>query len=104
MQQAKSRSTDSCQNGTSADHYHKTNNVGSGTGPIISPAIRTHNKLEWNVLLTLSCHIRSPFIRIFAKMSIDGRYFMYGDIYCANFTYITWIRCLIVDCLLFPLF
>ena len=29
--QAKSSSTDSCQNGTSADHHHKTNNVGSGT-------------------------------------------------------------------------
>ena len=28
--QAKLRSIDSCQNGTCADHYQKTNNVGSG--------------------------------------------------------------------------
>ena len=29
--QAKLRSIDSCQNGTCADHYQKTNNVGSGS-------------------------------------------------------------------------
>ena len=29
--QAKLRSVDSCQNGTCADHYQKTNNVGSGS-------------------------------------------------------------------------
>ena len=29
--QAKLRSIDSCQNGTYADHYRKTNNVGSGS-------------------------------------------------------------------------
>ena len=29
--QAKLRSIDSCQNGTCADHYQKTSNVGSGS-------------------------------------------------------------------------
>ena len=35
--QAKLRLIDSCQNGTCADHYQKTNNVGSGTRSGISP-------------------------------------------------------------------
>ena len=35
--QAKVRLIDSCQNGTCADHYQKTNNVGSGTRSGISP-------------------------------------------------------------------
>ena len=56
--QAKSRSIDSCRNGTCADHYHKTNNVGSGTRFGISPPY----KPEWSILH----YIRSPFIRIFA--------------------------------------
>ena len=32
--QAKSSSIDSCQNGTFADYYPKTNNLGSGSRPI----------------------------------------------------------------------
>ena len=59
--QAKSSSIDSCRNGTCADHYHKTNNVGSGTRFGISPPLRAGLKC-----LTLRCHVRSPFIRIFA--------------------------------------
>ena len=35
--QAKVRLIDSCQNGTCADHYQQTNNVGSGTRSGISP-------------------------------------------------------------------
>ena len=35
--QAKLRLIDSCQNGTCADHYQETNNVGSGTRSDISP-------------------------------------------------------------------
>ena len=58
--QAKSRSIDSCRNGTCAD---KTNNVGSGTRFGISPPLQAGMKY-----LTLSCHIRSPFIRIFAML------------------------------------
>ena len=34
--QAKLRLIDSCQNGTGADHYQKTNNVGPGTRSGIS--------------------------------------------------------------------
>ena len=61
--QAKSRSIDSCWNGTCADHYHKTNNVGSGTRFGISPPLQAGMKY-----LTLRCHIRRPFIRIFAML------------------------------------
>ena len=42
--QAKSRSIDSCRNGTCADHYHKTNNVGSGTRFGISPPLQAGMK------------------------------------------------------------
>ena len=59
--QAKSRSIDSCRNGTCADHYHKPNNVSSGTRFSISPPLQAGMKY-----LTLRCHIRSPFIRMFA--------------------------------------
>ena len=58
--QAKLRSIDSCQNGTCADHYQKTNNVGS------SPLRYTiwHFPLQagW-ICLT---HTRSLLLRIFA--------------------------------------
>ena len=62
--QTKLRSSDSCQNGTCADHYHITNNVGSNTRSDFSlPLILNYNP-DWNVLLTLA--VNSPFIIKFA--------------------------------------
>ena len=42
--------------------------------------------------------------KLFIEIVKIGRYFMYGDIYCTGLTHFTWIRCLVVDCLLFPPF
>ena len=57
--QAKLRLIDSCQNGTGADHYQKTNNVGSGTRSGISPLqaglkCLTHTRSRQSVLLEYS--------------------------------------------------
>ena len=58
--QAKLRSIDSCQNGTCADHYQKTNNVGSGS----LRYTMWHFPLQaGRICLT---HTRSLLIRIFA--------------------------------------
>ena len=59
---AKLSSIDSCQNGTCADHYQETINVGSAQ--VLDLAFRPHYKPDWNVLLTLV--VNSPLIRIFA--------------------------------------
>ena len=48
--QAKSRSIESCRNGTCADHYHKTNNVGSGTRFDISPPPTSRNEVSYTTL------------------------------------------------------
>ena len=69
---------------------------------------------------TVLCHTTSPSKRrekgeqemwktslqskLFIEIVKIGRYFMYGDMYCTNLTHFTWIRCLIVDGLLFPPF
>ena len=58
--QAKLRSIDSCQNGTCADHYQKTNNVGSGSLRYTIWHFPLH---AGRICLT---HTRSLFIRIFA--------------------------------------
>ena len=58
--QAKLRSIDSCQNGTCADHYQKTNNVGSGSLGYTIWHFPIH---AGRIGLT---HTRSLLIRIFA--------------------------------------
>ena len=58
--QAKLRSIDSCQNGTCADHYQKTNNVGSGSLRYTIWHFPIH---AGRICLT---HTRSLLIRIFA--------------------------------------
>ena len=50
--QAKLRSIESCQNGTCADHYQKTNNVGSGPLRYTRSGIFHYNPDAY-VLLTL---------------------------------------------------
>ena len=58
--QAKLRSIDSCQNGTCADHYQKTNNVGSGSLRYTIWHFPLH---AGRICLS---HTRSLLIRIFA--------------------------------------
>ena len=58
--QAKLRSIDSCQNGTCADHYQKTNNMGSG---LLRDMIWHFPIHAGRICLT---HTRSLLIRIFA--------------------------------------
>ena len=67
--QAKSSSIDSRQNGTYADYHEKTNSVVHDLSyplPHPPPPLLRPYQPEWNVLLTLNCHFRTPFIRIFA--------------------------------------
>ena len=58
--QAKLRSIDSCRNGTCADHYQETNNVGSGS---LRYTIWHFPLYAGRICLT---HTRSLLIRIFA--------------------------------------
>ena len=51
--QAKLRSIDSCQNGTCANHYQKTNNEGSGSLRYTIWHFPLHGKMDGNALLTL---------------------------------------------------
>ena len=60
--QAKLRSIDSCQNGTCADHYQKTNNVGSGS---LRYKIWNFPLQEGRICLT---HTGSLLMRIFAVL------------------------------------
>ena len=55
--QAKSRLIDGCQNGASADHYHKTNNVGLGTRPFSPPPPPPLPTTHYQ-----SCHTYSQFV------------------------------------------